>query len=116
MYEFTLIGEVPSKKNRWAIGRQGQVYTPQDVKDWVTSICWQLKPYLRRFQPLTGRVKLEAAFYIKRNKDLDNLLGSLMDGLQAAGIIANDRLIMEIVASKELVKKQPQVKVRLHVL
>lgn len=113
---FVLPGEVPSKKNSWALGN-GRIYTPGDVKRWVKDSLWLLKPILRKNSTITQKCHLEAIFCISHDKDIDNMLGSLMDLLQTSGLIKNDRLIVEVKASKVFQKGiRPNVYVRLHVL
>lgn len=112
---FILFGEVPSKKNSWALGN-GKIYTPNNIKRWVKDSIWLLKPVMRKHKMITEKCQLEAQFYIKHDKDIDNMLGSLMDLLQGAGLLKNDRLVVEVLAKKHKVKINPHVQVRLLVL
>lgn len=116
MINFILPGEVPSKKNSWHVSARGQVYTAPEIKKWVNDSLWLLKPVLRQCAPITQKCRLEAAFYITHDKDIDNMLGSLLDLLQTSKLLANDRLVVAVEAKKFKTKTQPHVRVRLHVV
>lgn len=87
-----LKGSVPPKKNsRQVFVRHGRVInipSPR-FKAWEQSSLWALKGQksLRR-----AAVSLEATFYVidNRQRDLDNMLASVMDVLVKADILASD--------------------------
>jgi Holliday junction resolvase RusA-like endonuclease len=115
--QFKLLGEVPGKKNQWHIRGDGKgMYMAQGVKDWNQSIGWQLKAQLRGFKSSPGPLRLVAHFYILRDKDLDNMLATVMDGLQKMGVLQNDRTVFQLEATKTKVKKEPHVDIQLHLV
>lgn len=94
-----LEGETPSKKNRWAIGKHGRIYTPAAVTAWTDHAVYLIRAQCRK-QQMPGKIGLEAKIYVQRSKDLDNLLGSIMDALQKSGVVLNDGHIVEIKANR----------------
>jgi len=113
--KFTLFGEVPSKKNQWHIGN-GRMYMAKGVHDWNTSIGWQIRAQLRGLKVPSGPLRIEMDFFIKRDKDLDNLCATVLDGLQKMSVLQNDRIVFQVEASKTKVKKEPHVDIRLHLV
>ncbi len=101
-----LTGDVPSKKNRYKTGG-GKFYLDSDVKAWQDDAAWQLKAQtlkLKNFEPITFPIRLELDFFITRDRDLDNLQNSILDLLQYARVIVNDRQIVSITATKAVFK------------
>jgi len=96
--EFILIGEVPSKKNFWKIGRnrygQAYIYQANKVSKWTHDNGLLLKS-LYKEKPIENDVRISAEFHIKRDKDLDNMLGTLFDLIQGI-LIKDDKQIKEI--------------------
>lgn len=95
-----LLGSVPPKKNsRQIFVRQGRVINVPSVgyKNWEESCLWQLKAYKPILDVITG---LTMTFWVpdNRRRDLDNMLGSVMDVLVKAEIIPDDtwQLVPEI--------------------
>lgn len=86
------------KKNRLVIRKSR-------LREWVApdsrtqarqeSLAWELKGKLPRF---AGDVELSLALSKSCRMDLDNALGGVMDALQSAGVISNDRLAKRIEA------------------
>lgn len=104
---FTIAGSIPSKKNRWSVGKGGQVYIPGDVKKELDDFLWQIKSAKNRnriAKPLEGKLKIELAFHGKENfkKDLDNMSTTVFDLLQKGEIIKNDKDIVEMFTTKEI--------------
>jgi Holliday junction resolvase RusA-like endonuclease len=113
MIRFTLKGEVMPKKNIRGITKDGRYYTPAKVKQWVEEWGWQIRQ--QQIPKLAGKMNLEVAFYIRRDKDIDNCLGGLFDCLQDNGVIANDRDIISVSAIKRK-SKEPRVEVQIEFL
>lgn len=109
LFSVTVLGEVPSKKNRYRVSG-GSMYLDQDVTDWQTAAGWQIKEQLmhgwKPFRNIEVPLRVEVEFYIKRDKDLDNMLNSVFDLLQSCQVIENDRQIGKVVASKFIRPKE----------
>ena len=111
MISLTVTGRCASKKNSSRIVRAGG--KPDGVPFLLpsrTSGVWnreamrQLRQQYRA-APLEG--PLSAVYRIIRTTnqweaDLSNYVNAIDDALQAAGVIANDRLIVQLLASKHL--------------
>lgn len=88
----TILGQVPAKKNsRQAFVRAGRVMNVPNktYTEWEKQALWQLKGT----KPVTEYpVALSMTFYVKdnRGRDMDNMLASVLDCLQKAGVLAND--------------------------
>lgn len=96
---FTLLGEMPSKKNAWKRSASGRVYIPDDVKQEIDAFLWQIKGTKGRpTSPITGPVGVSLVFYVKRleQRDLDNMATTALDILQKAGVIANDKDVLRL--------------------
>lgn len=67
---------------------------------------------------LEGPIKLVASFYRKdeRHVDLDNLLKTVMDACQIAGIYKNDSQITTVLAMKGLDKDNPRTEFTLQAM
>lgn len=116
---FSLTGEMPSKKNAWKRSITGRVYIPEDIKVQVDDFLWQLKPIKMRYKletPLHARLRLTVTFYTTKRRDLDNMVTTLQDILQVAGVISNDNLIFSVRADKEEVVTGPRMDVEIDML
>jgi len=102
-------------KARPRLNANGPTFMPKDYMEWKDRVIeWARFSRLHK-QRIEGTVHIYAVFDTdkilvevtpcghKRPKgvggDLDNLVGGLLDALQGAGVIDNDRNVMEIVAS-----------------
>lgn len=105
MIAFTLEGIMPSKKNKWQHNfRTGQVYLPTDLKKEIDYFIWQIatlkiKGELSR-EPVTYDLDVTALFCGDNNNDLDNMLTTLLDILQKARVIKNDKQVVHLEADK----------------
>lgn len=113
MINIKLIGSMPSKKNQWKRGKYGNVYLESSVQKKLDDFIWQIKE--QKIPKISGKVRLWVMFHIKRDIDLDNLLGGLCDILQKAGTIENDSQIMEIEAFKKK-SATPKVEINLELI
>lgn len=61
-------------------------------------LAWMLKKHFNGSEPMSCNISLSCAIHLnhKRRTDLDNLIGFVGDSLQYAGIIADDRQIIEL--------------------
>lgn len=113
---FTLKGPVPSKKNAWRRG-SGNVYLPEQVQADIDALIWQAKAAKLRMDvtPLKGhRIRVSAHFTVTREKkDLDNVFTTLLDVLQKAGIIENDKLVRAFNVEETVAKGKESVVVEL---
>lgn len=103
MISFTIPG-APLVKGRPRLNRRtGGVYTPRPTILHEEAIAWHARACGVRLEG-EAAIVLRAKFFcnVKRGMtpDLDNLLKSLLDGLQKGELFANDRQIQEIHAER----------------
>ena len=108
MYKFTLIGQLPAKKNSWKMGKYG-IYQSKTKE--IDGFILQLKTQMvdRSALPLKGRCSLNLSLWQSDRTDLDGQITTLADILQTAGIVENDRQIKHIVAEKFIDNKNPRI-------
>lgn len=97
----TLTGRPISKKNSKQIIRSGNRYIPissKAFKAWEESCLWQLKGKPK----YTGKVMMSILFQMKGkiDADLDNIATSVIDILQKAKVIDDDKNIVHLTLSK----------------
>lgn len=100
--QLKITGPILCKKNHITFGR-GKFYRSQDFHSFEDSAIWEVKSQVNKFQgeQINLKNKVIFQFFLKRDKDVDNLLGSVFDILQKSGIIKNDKEITLIEASKQ---------------
>ena len=102
----------PVPKARPRLGANGNIYTPKETKDYEDIVAWHAKK-LPRYK---GNLLLEVAFFCssrRKTPDLDNLLKSLIDGLQKGGAIKDDVQVSRINAIRLLDEVNPRVELHL---
>lgn len=114
MIEILLRGEMVSKKNNWKRGKYGQVYLDKNNQAKIDDFIWQIKS--QRIPKIVGNIKAEIYFLIRKDKDIDNMLGSMFDILQEADVIENDRNIFKVIAEKTKTKKEPQTLIKISII
>lgn len=97
MITFTLQGTVPSKKNAWRRTASGGVYLPDQIQADIDALVILAISQRNKLDVASLKgytLGVEVKFEVKRqNRDLDNAFTTLLDVLQKAGIIENDRLV-----------------------
>lgn len=106
VYTFIVDGPVPSKKNNWKPKAGGGIRTNSRTKRQLEAVIWQLLAKKARYRsdlPLKGKLRVDMSFGIPKRmlaRDLDNMATSMLDCLQEAGIIENDRFVMQLSCAK----------------
>lgn len=91
-------GRPISKKNN-RVGNNNRFFiTSKRYKQWEDEALWQLKG--KRLENQT-MIRLRFCMKGKLDADLDNLVTSVLDVLQKAGILKNDKTIVHLTATKE---------------
>lgn len=95
---------MPSKKNAWKRGKNGQVFIPKKMKEDLNDFLIQLNPIRGRERipddGLLGHLEISRKFHFKRDADLDNMTTTLLDLLQAGRIIKNDKNVIDLISKK----------------
>ena len=106
--EITLKGEPVSKKNSYKIGKYGGLYKPEKITEWENDCYTQIRE--QNVPMLAAKYKIHYMAFLKRDKDIDNVIVSVNDVLQNAAVIDNDKNIIKIEAEKIVSKmKEPKV-------
>lgn len=98
MIQLTLQGKVPSKKNARKV-RMGQAksYLPAQIQADIDALIIQAQAqrHTLHLKDLEGKkLRVICEFHVwKEQVDLDNAFTTLLDVLQKAGIISNDKLV-----------------------
>lgn len=90
---FVIPGE-PIPKERPRRGQHGNFYTPRKTLSFEDDVALMAKLQRVSFE---GEVCLIVAFYTgNKLADADNLLKSIMDGLQKGALVKSDRQVREV--------------------
>ena len=111
--EISIPGDIPAHP-RPKVGKFGAYY-PKAYKEFQEKAAYLLRSQWRGNQPITNAIQLEIFFLCTKPKskvrkttahhrfprsrarqDLDNMIKSILDALQDAGIIKNDNLVYSI--------------------
>ena len=123
MFRFTAIG-TPKPKARPRTVRNPKTgfvhtYTPETTVNWEQAIVWQVKKALAQIQmdsdigflPFKGRIMADIRVNVERPRsapksvvfpmksrpgDIDNLAKSVLDALQIAGVIEDDKTVTDL--------------------
>lgn len=108
MIEFTVEGEIPSSKNTLRVGRYGVYHADNSVARFKRSFALQTPAWCKK--KLRGPVEVKMIIYQKnRRKDFHNASSAIMDALQFAGVIVNDRQVDIWAGIGRIDKKNPRV-------
>lgn len=99
MYEFRIKTAIPSKKNNYRAGvtKYGRSYLYKDSKSNVleTVITNELWSQFKNKQTIESECFVRLVF-AKRRNDIINLAETVLDSLQSAKILKNDKLVSEL--------------------
>tara|TARA_Y100000310_G_C20519584_1_gene732981 strand:- start:472 stop:831 length:360 start_codon:yes stop_codon:yes gene_type:complete len=101
-YAFDIEGAFPTKKNSYIIcrdvtkGRRFIMPSPK-AKAAVELIAWKARQAIPH--DIDGPIKVSVGVFGRR-RDLDNVCGSVMDGLELSGRIGDDRQVDELHAKR----------------
>lgn len=81
------------------------MYKTPEAKAWITE-CLN---HIGRKTPLKGKIDVSVEFYFARESDIDNRLKPLLDLLQEANVVENDKQVYSLVVTKYFDKVKPRV-------
>ena len=100
----------PVPKGRPRLTRGGHAYTPAHTHQWESIVASAGRDVMDGRPPLSGPVLLAALFYGARaNADIDNLLKSVLDGLN--GVVYEDDSQVQMLAAWRMKGEPHGVKV-----
>lgn len=102
---YTLLGEIPAKKNAWKKNRYGTIY--QSKQKEINDLLWQIKTQKTNNEDvmMTKNCKIIVEINGDNRKDLDGQITTICDLLQTSEVVKNDRQIKDIFASKRVGKQ-----------
>lgn len=114
MRQFTL--ELPPTSNQLyrTVHRGGRTYQYMtgEARAWKQAAQWQMKD--GRYKVIEGPVEVVATFYLKYDRDVDNLK-ILLDSLEGI-VLKNDRQVEALHIFKEKGAKNPRVELEVYEL
>jgi len=103
----TIIGQVPSKSNGYRIANN-RLYKSVELKEYEVGFEWQIRKH--KVTTITEPFEIWIDVYFRSNRsDLDNAAKVILDCLQKAEIIANDRLCSVLAMRKFIDKLNPRI-------
>ena len=109
------LSQVPvPKSNRYIRRKGGKVFKPPRVKNWEVRALWELRQQYSA-KPIDREISVDITLILpnRRKRDIDNMLKSLWDVLEKAGVIKNDNLIYEIRTVKRIEKGKEGVIIKI---
>ncbi|MCS7083808.1 MAG: RusA family crossover junction endodeoxyribonuclease [Aquificaceae bacterium] len=96
------------KSNRYLRRKDGKVFKPPRVKNWEVRALWELSNQasskLEKALECDIAVEIELTLPDRRRRDIDNMLKSLWDIMERAGIIKGDHQICQVYTRKVVQK------------
>jgi crossover junction endodeoxyribonuclease RusA len=85
----------PTPKARPRLGANGHVYTPRETQQAEGAVGWIARAKLRGQKPATGPLSVTVAFHVRdrRRRDVDNLLKTVLDGLNGIAWIDDSQVV-----------------------
>ncbi len=109
------LSQIPvPKTNRYIRRKGGKVFKPPRVKNWEVRALWELRQQYKG-DPIDKKISVDITLILPnhRKRDIDNMLKSLWDVLEKAGVIKNDNLIYEVRTVKRIEKGNQGVEIRI---
>ncbi|MDQ7038490.1 MAG: RusA family crossover junction endodeoxyribonuclease [Aquificota bacterium] len=109
------LSQIPvPKTNRYIRRKGGKVFKPPRVKNWEVRALWEIRQQYRG-DPIEDKVSIDITLTLpnRRKRDIDNMLKSLWDVLEKAGVIKNDNLIYEVRTVKRVVRGKEGVEIKI---
>ena len=93
--DIQLTGDIPAKKNLWKRGARGGMYISADTKKQLDDFLYQLKKF-RPARPIESPCEVKMEIFTRTMRaDGDGIMTTIFDLLQKAGVIKNDRWIVD---------------------
>ncbi|HIP42545.1 MAG TPA: RusA family crossover junction endodeoxyribonuclease [Aquifex aeolicus] len=103
------------KSNRYIRRKGGRVFKPPRITNWEVRAVWELKQQYTG-EPIDYEISVDITLILpnRRKRDIDNMLKSLWDVMEKAGIIKNDNLIYEVHTIKKIEKGKEGVIIKIN--
>ena len=112
MTQETIFGQIPGKANHYQAVPDGhggrRIIKDETIRAYERSFCQQCKVY--RNKAIDRPFRLYAVVYHSSNRyDIDNSIKTLLDCLQYARAITDDKYCVALNAEKRIDKRNPRV-------
>lgn len=85
---------IPAKKNSYRVSRNGGMYKPEKIKQFESDVGKEVM--LQKCMQIPGTFSVRGKYFLSKGADLDNANTTLLDALELAGVIENDKLNIHI--------------------
>lgn len=111
-FKFVVSGR-PVPKARPRLGRGGRVFTPQKTQDYEALVAASARQAKPPYWLTDGDYGVAVRVYLNGNVfgDLDNMVKSICDGLNHAGIWEDDKHVCSLTAHRSFVDAEPHAEV-----
>nr|O67766.2 RecName: Full=Crossover junction endodeoxyribonuclease RusA; AltName: Full=Holliday junction nuclease RusA; AltName: Full=Holliday junction resolvase [Aquifex aeolicus VF5] len=102
------------KSNRYIRPKGGKVFKPPRVTNWEARAIWELREQFKG-DAIDYEISVDITLILpnRRKRDIDNMLKSLWDVMEKAGVIKNDNLIFEVHTVKKIEKGKEGVIIKI---
>ncbi len=115
MSTYTILGKPMSiNAARAAVAVKGKLrlITTAKARAWKEKAIWELKSQRGTVPTITGPCQATITVYLPTKAgDADNYVKLVLDAVQDAGIILNDRQVNSLTVTKEVDKSNPRVEI-----
>ena len=89
---------------------QGRRFATKEYKEWTEQCLWELKKYKRQ---VNKPYRISLIFYQNARQDIDAAIKMTLDVLVKAGLIEDDRYIMELNVRKIVSKENKRIEIEI---
>ncbi len=93
-------GKAYGSNRRLESNRYGTIYKNSAYRGFQEGLIWMLKAYNRQKRPLAGEIEVRLHFTVSELRDIDSLVKPVLDCIEKAGVIENDRQIRVLIVRK----------------
>ena len=111
-YMKTFVLPLPITTNHAYATSGGRWYKTAKAKEWEDEAGWIVKKVWKR-KPIQGEVSVSMQLFLKRDRDIDGSIKSILDLFQRMGVYENDRQVISLTVDKFIDKENPRVEVTL---
>lgn len=101
----------PSINRTYKTTRDGGFYKAKEVIDWIDENLWEIKKQWKE-EPIGYDAIVHVNWYLKRDRDIDAGIKSLLDLLQKGNVVTNDSVIKRAIITKYK-SDEPRVQVEI---
>ena len=108
-------GKAWGTNRRLEKGKYGNIYLNRKYQGFEKGLTYLLMAYNTDKRALAGEVRVHLDFTISAARDIDSLIKPVLDCLQKARIVKNDKQITRLFVSKNAKKRREEDRIRVMV-